>query len=357
MNNQNRKVYLIGSFMINDNYGDVIQAKLWVDWYRKNGWKIIYICHKSGLNTCQKVLNLSKNEIITLDEFLFNTPLAMFMHLYGGGYLNKYWASDFLKAISYAKQNSIDVFATGVQVDKIFNDMSKHFKIKYISVRDNFSNKILKQDSLVADDSFGYFFIHRHRNNFSKICSSFLVNNKVLLQLSLNAYVIDGINEKKMIEYLKNLIIKLENKYELVFCSSFPEHVDGILENRRLIDKLGLNQNDYSYKTTIEIDKELITNYRFMIINSFHTYMMLFFKTNNPIFYLAFDSYYQQKASALKKYRMLQNDCLINSPKMLNKLTNIDFRKKNFLKRKAVETKNTSSKIFSKVSERLGNAC
>lgn len=355
-NDHKKCIYLIGSFMINDNYGDVIQAKLWVDWYRKNGWKIIYICRKSGLRTCQNVLKLSKNEILTIDEFLTNTPINKFMHLYGGGYLNQYWAGDFLKAILHAEKYSLEVFATGVQVDDAFINMSKGLHVDYISVRDDFSKKILKQNSLIADDSFGYFFVNRHFYNLSKKLSSLLATNKVLLQLSLNAYVFDGVNEKHIVDELKNFIIELDKKYELVFCSSFPEHIEGIVENKKLIDKLGLNPSDYSYKTTMEIDKELITNYKFAVINSFHTYMMMFFKTNRPIFYLAFDSYYKQKANALKNYGMLQNNCLLDTPEMIRKILEIDFSKKSFFNANLVETGKTSSKIFSKVSEKLYNA-
>ncbi len=321
MNTCSKCVYLVGSFFINDNYGDVIQAKVWVDWYRKNNVKIVFICHQSGIKICKKNLRLKDTEIISAEDFLNLDDCYGFLHLYGGGYLNKYWCDDFIKIIRFASLKKMKIFATGVQIDNVFRKKSGKYSIEYISVRDPISKELLGGNPIIVDDSLEYFLSKKKYYSLAYSESLFVKRKRVLLQLGLNSYMYD--TKKNLLEakkQMKDLIVKLNEKYFIQMASSFPNSVDGPIENKKLINSLGLGVNDFEYTTTKKLDNTFIDGYEFVLVNSYHTYLMAIYKYCCPVYFLAFNAYYRQKADGLINCGLLKKSNLILDLKEVTKL-------------------------------------
>jgi len=316
MNNLNTKVYLIGGFLVNDNYGDVVQAKVWVDLYKKNNILFKLICYEQSINKCRSILKLHKNQVISIKEFLSVIDNKGTLHLYGGGYMNNNFGEDFLIVCKHANRMGFNIFATGVQIDKSYYSKIKSIPINYISVRDSKSKKIVNnKKTIITDDSLIYFYNKRKKINFSRFLSKFFNKQKILLQLSLNSYIYDeGLD---LVPFYKDFITNLfRHKYKVTLVSSFPKTVD-VVENQNLLNKLEIDLNNIDFTTTQNLEDTLFDNYDMIVVNSFHTYIMSVYKYNCPIYYLAFSNYYKQKALGLKNYGLLKDNMLIDNPKKL----------------------------------------
>lgn len=167
--------------MINDNYGDVVQASFWVNWYHKKGIKIKYVCFKDGVERCLRSLQLRKDELMTVDEFMKIKSIHNkdFVHFYGGGYMNKRWGKNFADFAKKATSLNMKMLATGVQVDKEFIKMTSDIKINYLSVRDRISQDLTGNYALIVDDSFGYFYENRFRYDIFWLLDFFYFQKKV----------------------------------------------------------------------------------------------------------------------------------------------------------------------------------
>lgn len=306
--------------MVNDNFGDVIQAKYWVDFYKQLGLEVLFICYPQGKNKCQKILKLKENEIRTTSDFFSETNIqAGILHLYGGGYLNAMWGGDFIPIIEFAYKNNIKIIATGVQVDETFLEKSKDHYIQYLSVRDQKSCN-LTDCNLVADDSFAYFLSRKLFYDIAYFMSNIRLNRKVLLQINMNSYVFDDQDLGQYMEVLRSLIRDLSEFYQIEFASSFPLDITDIQENKILVDKLGLNPEQYKYSISKQLDNRIFGGYELIIVNSFHTYLMLINKYCCPVYYLAYSKYYQQKALGLRNYGLLPEDRLITKFEDLSRI-------------------------------------
>jgi hypothetical protein len=345
------KVFLLGGFMVNDNYGDVIQARLWTDWYKKQGIDCAFICYEKGKKKCQAKLGLNNNQVLSTNDFL-STEIDdnSMLHLYGGGYLNSMWGDDFLPMIKHSHDCNLKIIATGIQTDAIFYEKSKQFNILFVSVRDEITSKLVGGNPLIIDDSFGYFYKKRPFYNLNRKINSYFPKRKVLLQLSLNNYVFESEDKDLLIARLKDLIVTLKQSNHLVFASSFPSDINGLLENQQLVDNLGLQVKDYTYTSTKNLDASLLDNFQLVIVNSFHTYLALIHKYSCPTFYIAVSKYYQQKARGLINYGVLSEDMLISRPEQLSKLT--DSAKRTPVDLNALHSiENSFSNVFDRTSE------
>lgn len=349
-----KNICLVGSFMCNANYGDVIQAKVWIDWYKINGYKIKFICYKHGKNTCLNELRLQKKEIIDTDEFLsknFFKNGYEYLHLYGGGYLNELWCNDFIDLIKKANNIGMSVIATGVQVDKIYANKVKNTPIKYLSVRDELSKRLVgNKRTLIVDDSFIYF---NNKYIYYKIIrklNCFSNRNNILLQLSLNSYVYKK-DQKTEIESTYKLIIqKLQKNNILTISSSFPPEMTEILEAKNLINYLGIDGKNITYSTTTAIDKwSYKKRFKLAIVNSFHTYIELVNRFSCPVYFLALNEYYKQKAKGLMSYGLLDNDHLITDLKDLIQIIDSGAIGKSINSKQLDKINNKSKKVIKRI--------
>lgn len=309
-------IYLFGSFLFNDNYGDVIQAKAWVNFYKRNNFKIKFICHQHAAKSSQKWLLLNQDEIIFLDQFkkVDNFSNNDYLHLYGGGYLNKYWADYYIPTILEAQKNNIKIYTTGIQVDDYFIHKAKDFDllIKYLTVRDNISVSLLgiRDKKRIIDDSFGYFLSRKDFYDSYFLKPKLYKDKKVLLQLSLNDYTHDNEIEIAKKKYKEFVLFLLNKNYKITFSSSFSNPPHHIIESKRLVKELGI-RSDFMYTNTMEMDLELPESYEFIVVNSFHTYLLAIAKYNCPVFFLALNKYYLQKTQGLLDYKLITSGRLI----------------------------------------------
>ena len=341
-----KKVCLVGGFMAYANYGDVIQAKIWVDWYKINGYKILFICYDYGKRICCDKLGIKTTEVISTGDFLktdyFQKGYQIF-HLYGGGYLNILWYKDFVCLIKKANKIGMSIIATGVQVDKKYACSVKNIPIKYISVRDQLSKRLVgDKKTLILDDSFLYFNNKKFYYKIISKISRFGNCNNILLQLSLNSYVYEKDNKTNVESIFKLIIQKLEKDNYLTISSSFPPEMKEILEAKNLVNYLDINSKKITYSTTSIIDRwNYKKRFKLAIVNSFHTYLELVYRFRCPVYFLALNEFYKQKASGLISYGLLDNDHLITDLKDLFKLTD-----------KGIVGKSINSNVLDKINNK-----
>ncbi len=311
-----KHIYLIGGMMNNDNYGDLIQAKTWIDWYGKEHLRVSFICNRHLFPKASSELGLSVDQLVDTGEFISSgNHKGDYMHIYGGGYLNHLWAHTFIDVFKKALQYGMGLYATGVQIDREYWKMARDLDINYISVRGSISHEIVG-DAIINDDSFGYFFDRQkiwktHQND------RLGQKNSVFLQLSLNKYMHE---EDKLGEasetYLQLLHDFQESGYKITLASSFPRDVLGINESETLLETLNperLDKESISYMTTRELDETDSCEFRIFITNSFHTYLLSLIKYRMPVFFLAFNEFYRQKARGLLDYGLLDESRLITN--------------------------------------------
>ena len=165
INDLTKRVYLLGSYFINSNYGDIIQARPWITFYKNRGYRINYIV--SGLEHKDEFTgNLGDVELVRYDTVMEKDNFEsgdMVFHFYGGGYLNRLWGKEFLNLMIKATEHDKKIIITGVQLDEVWlksylEKVKNKRQINWISVRDPKSREILgKPGCLIGDDSFIYF--------------------------------------------------------------------------------------------------------------------------------------------------------------------------------------------------------
>jgi hypothetical protein len=332
-----KTVYLIGGFMVNDNFGDVIQAKVWVDFYHTQGIRVIYIHFEESKELIHKIFP----DVNLLDFNLFTRQLQekqleknALIHMYGGGYLNKIFGKIFLEYFKAFKGNENLMLITGVQLDKEFaGQYSEIFKypsnIIWISFRDAKSRGILdKPSSIICDDCFGYF--EKRQENRSNYNHLRIKRSKILLQLSLNEYMYREIPQNVQTQQiLKDFFQKFERfNNKVIITSSFGDSVQKVLESKKLTDLLGVRKK-FKYKSTMEINNEdrRISGYDLAIVNSFHTFIFCRFKLGCPTYMISMSDYYDQKIDSLREYGLIDEEHIIDN---FENLVNIDLNQKDF---------------------------
>lgn len=310
VNSKKNSVYLLGGYIYNDNFGDILQAKIWVDWYKKRRIPLKFLCHSKAVNRCTSSLGLTKDQVISLDQFGQDALQSRaFLHLYGGGYINKYWSTDYAEPLKTAVKVKMPIFATGLQLDiEGYNSISR-FPIKMVSVRDSLSKKIARLSAKTpnVDDSFGQLL----KNRKKEVDPS----NKVFLHLSLTNYILENrlqswIATSRYKGFLQKL---LAQNFQLILCSTFPENTNGVVEGKRLLSALHFENEDFKSASILSGKDLLRENYRAVVTNSFHLYLTAVKTQACPVFFLAFNQYYRQKAQALQDYKLLHGNNLSTS--------------------------------------------
>lgn len=323
--------------MVNDNFGDVIQAKVWVDFYQSKGLKVVFIYLEAGKEVIQE--NLPNVELLLFSDFinkLNNSEIesSTIVHMYGGGYLNSNFGDDFIrffKAFSHLKNN---LFITGIQVDKHFHDLLKEIyptnpeNIKWISFRDSISRNLLNlPNALICDDSFGYF--KDRIGNRTTYNQNTPEHENMLLQLSLNNYMYRSETDREEArQKLKEFINEHQRKNsKLIIVSSFDKNADRVIEATNLIKELEITpEPDLESAMLINNKESDKVGYSLAITNSFHTYILCKFKLTCPVYMISMSDYYDQKVGGLKEYGLIDDQHLITS---LDQLATIDLNEKN----------------------------
>lgn len=325
------KVYLIGGFFINPNYGDILQAKTWVDYYSKNNYEVNYIYSGNLKDIKTFKFYLGKLKYITDKEILeSNNIKGNFVHFYGGGYLNSLWGLDFLKIIKHLSKNNKIIF-TGEQVDSKWayyynQEIVDKDNVKWISFRDSESASFIKDDSVILDDSLIYF------NKLKKFNNNITENQKVTLLLSINLsnYSIKNFNvsdnfnledkRKSNLCILSNFVNNVPKYIDIKLVKNFFFESQDIIEGKALIQLLNI---DREIEFISAYDLEIIKFHKALGISStFHSAILMRYLLGLQVIFIAENDYYSQKAKGLLEMGLLQNRNLINSYK---DLLDIDF--------------------------------
>jgi len=329
------KVFLIGGFFINPNYGDILQAKTWVDYYSSHNYEIYYIYSSNVAKTDIFKSYLGNLHYISdkkiLDESInFKGNLV---HFYGGGYLNTLWGTEFLNIIKILSANNKIIF-TGEQTDVNWtNNYNKEIlnknNINWISFRDSQSAINLSKNPTILDDSLLYF------NKLKSSNKEFKISNKktILLSINLSNYSLKNfiskdnfnIEDKREtnLNYLSSFINKIPSDYDIKILQNFYFNSEDIIEGESLIKLLN---------TTREIEIVSAFDLEYMRFNNaigisstFHSAILLRYLLDLQIMYIAENDYYKQKANGLIEMGLLDKSNLFDEYK---KLSNINLKDK-----------------------------
>ena len=114
----------------------------------------------------------------------------------------------------------------------------------------------------------------------------------------------------------------LQRGYRLTILQNFPSLPDEVIEGDRLFaDRALLSQLKIQDTFTTEKDGAA---FLFGVANSFHAAIMMRICLNTPVFYLALNDYYKQKAAALVEYGLVDKTHVVYRLAGLNSLQAAD---------------------------------
>ncbi|MBD3280647.1 hypothetical protein GF389_03940 [Candidatus Dojkabacteria bacterium] len=325
-----KTVYLIGGLMVNDNFGDVIQAKVWIDKYsRHKDLHKVLICYKEGI---PRITELFPNIRIESYERVMKKLKERtgikncFFHFYGGGYLNSYWGKPFAELLGNLAKNKVSMIATGIQLDKNFYEIYRKEVgetpefFDWISFRDSHSRGLMTQgDGHICDDVFLHLRRSRSRDSIFRYLNLF--PNKAFIQLSLNSYMYENIKEVDLIDSFRQVIERLAGKNQIDIYSSFDKDKDKVAEAEYLYKQLNTDTK-VRFLSVKSFSQWLmrLRGYRVAIVNSYHTYIVARRRMKCPVYFVAISKFYKQKAMALEEYGLLDKRHTINSLKDLGRV-------------------------------------
>ena len=304
-----RKIYLAGGYFSYANYGDVIQARAWIDFYTGRGFHVALIHaglpesaaefkHYLGPNT-----ELIHHHSILQGNVLLNTQDVF--HLYGGGYLNSEWGAQFSKLLRVFGRRRTKVISTGTQVDGAWaQDYQRELRhavdVQWISVRDKYSRKYLGSDrSLLCDDSFLYFLdSDYHKPSLARSAPP----KNIIVHFNLSDYALKpfpGPRQSFLHKVMKSLngedkpncamIEDFVRDYRrqgfgLTVLRNFPNLPDDVIEAERLFaDQELLSQ--VKLQDTFAAENES-TSFQFGISNSLHAAILMRSPAQHPGLFL-----------------------------------------------------------------------
>jgi hypothetical protein len=338
-----KKIYLAGGYFTYANYGDVIQARAWVDFYSRRGFHVALLHAAAPEQAAEFRHYLGEHvELIHHHSVLKDKTAASdqdVFHLYGGGYLNSVWGGQFSNLLRAFGRRGAKIISTGCQLDSTWARYYRHelrgtADVQWLSVRDKYSRNYLGIDRLLlCDDSFLYF-LDADRKQPSLGPSA--RPGKIIVHFNLSDYVIKHFSNhpqavtEKVINALQfkktpskalyeNIVRNyLDQGYAVTVLRNFPTLPDDVVEaerlftDRRLLSRLTLQD-------TFAAERQGASP-QFGITNSFHVAIMMNSCLSAPVFFLALNNYYKQKSEALIEYGVVDQAAVITSVNRLTRL-------------------------------------
>lgn len=171
-----RRVYLYGSCVGYNNFGDIIQLKNAIAFHKKETQITpVIIMHISSLEHPKHVQELKKwyscdNFIFLSDEIVDASSVSLYpiqkitsngiLHMYGGGFLNKYWGKGIIEKISDIIETLFisEYVFSGQQVEDAtipyLNTLFEKKKPIMFGVRDRESYENMKMSSSIVENVF-----------------------------------------------------------------------------------------------------------------------------------------------------------------------------------------------------------
>lgn len=321
-------VILSGGYSGHANFGDILQLKSMISWYKEQHCNPIVIVRVDAIYDeafiayiydsfavsgfifySPKVLDVSKYNLKISNVFTCDT-----FHLYGGGMINTLWAKEII-SLNEAIINRFSVkkyLISGQQIDAFGANLLKNHLSKFpaaiVGVRDHASMTYLKEKEIKSQYSFddAYEELTRLKEYF---LPRIFGRKQIYLHLNLSPYVADDL--LAYIKRFKNELLLLKNKFpnaEYKLLLTYQDsRILSIVETPSAINTLDYHF-DMDEFTVInlasmaqkkepskihDIDKEGIA-----LVTSYHT-AMLMQTLGLKVHMFANNEYYQQKKKGL----------------------------------------------------------
>ena len=336
-----KTIYLAGGYFTYSNYGDVVQARAWTEFYTRRGFDVALLHAAAPEQTAEFRHHLGQNIGVIHHHNILRGKIAVnaqdVFHLYGGGYLNSVWGAQFSNLLRAFGRRGAKLISTGCQVDSAW---ARHYQreirsvadVQWLSIRDKYSRKYLGVDqALLCDDSFLYFLdTERTRASLEPTAQP----RAIMVHFNLSDYVIKHFSNRprtladKVINTLQfkktptsaiyETIARnfLRQGYKLTVLRNFSILPDDVIEAERLFTDQQLLSR-LTLQDTFYAEHEGVSP-QFGITNSFHVAIMMNICLATPVFFLALNNYYKQKSEALIEYGVVDQGAVITR---INRLT------------------------------------
>jgi hypothetical protein len=327
VNNKVEKIILIGSDFGYSNFGDILQLKGTIDFHKKNTnlqpilvFHIPVISNKNFIQTMRKMYGVEGILFITDTPLSFekvdfelkllkNFNSVNALHMYGGGFLNKYWGDFVLETVEdFMTAFHIDNYIiSGQQIEESFAERVKEhieiYKPIIIGVRDYDSKTYLNSIGVECHYSFDDATekLHEIAQRVPKGNSNYIFGHINISSYTNASNMIDKIinNFQLLKEYFPNHSLNLINAFNdkrYMVCDTLGSLVEA--EYAFPYDMYTvINGSNLAYHGHIK-DMSLL-NAKIAISSSYHvTMLMHFLKT--PCWLYSNNSYYDQKRNALE---------------------------------------------------------
>lgn len=344
LNKDTPKIILIGGYLGYNNFGDILQLKEAISFHKSVTFlEPVVVCHVSSIPD-KNFLSRLRNwfgicAIIfihdhTVDVTLLNLHLidSVFsienLHLYGGGFLNKYWGDYFLKLVEGLIRNfRVDNYIisgqqVGVEFANILKEHFNKFRPKLIGARDFESQNIINSIGFKCEFSF---------DDASNIIQSWArckpkhrsAKKVLLIHLNTSKYTSNNDDEqRKELSRISQVLIMLSEKFknfEPVFLNAYSECRASVKDTLatiismedslpfldfRVIDIAHMALLHDPSNTTIDNNLAIFSG-GIAISSSYHTAMFCNM-LNTPCYQISENAFYKQKREGLGKNRTLE---------------------------------------------------
>lgn len=346
ISSNSKDILLSGGYSGHANFGDILQLKSVISWYKSLDYNPIVIIRLDAIYDEQFIAYLYSR--FDVKAFIFYSTTLMDVskynlkvsktfscnrfHLYGGGMINQFWAKDII-ALNESIINKFQVtnyILSGQQIDKVGAMLLVEHFSNYppcvVGVRDIDSLKNLEACNIEAVYSFddAYESLKILSTNFIDTESEV---QEIYIHFNLSSYVSDSLDNVikeyiKNIEYLKNrytnsryilLLTYLDSRIldivdTLTAIGSLDYHFD--IEQFEVLNLASISLEES--KRTISFSKNAI-----ILTTSYHT-AMFFQHLGCHVFMFSGNGYYEQKKSGLNLNEHKLEDVIATQPRDLS---------------------------------------
>lgn len=352
------RVYLYGSCTGYNNFGDVIQLKNTILFHRRfTGLEPVVIMDLNSLTSANhpKLLEswyfsryfvfVSSKNVDASEAELEKIQCVMsggFLHIYGGGFLNQFWAKSSAASIeSIIKQLSVsDYIFSGQQIDNTaIKYLEKIFQTKnplVFGLRDRQSHNIIKKNFPGLNHQFSFDDVTevfedwiKYSHSTPKIWLKTKIQKPAIMwHFNFSYYTINDITA--MLRKI-NLAIQYYPKYSATIAVAYNDKSYGLIDSLRSLIEFDTSFPYTNYQVVSLAQLALIinpvnnsypnimhsiNNIAFAVTSSYHTAMFSNF-LGIPAYLISTNDYYHQKQRGLgykNNYKNFLQDPTINLP-------------------------------------------
>jgi hypothetical protein len=330
LDSNSSKVILIGSYFGTSNFGDILQLKGAIKFHKKvTGLEPVVILDTLNLSKdvdnvndfrkkleVETIIFIDKNNILNISEFrlqpLRTAMQILHLHLYGGGFMNKYWGGFVTSVVEYFHEafKVKNYIISGQQVSqdyaKEFIDHCSKLKPLIVGVRD--------YDSLTNVENSG---INVHFSFDDALEELLAIKVKVLqttcrktVLLHMNASSYTSKEDSDNSNFLLSNVLKLKENapsYELCLLNAYNDQRYEVSDTMYTLVKFEdkfpyatyrvLDLTKVAYDENVTSGLELL-NAEFAVSSSYHVTLLLQL-IGVPCHLISSNEFYDQKRASL----------------------------------------------------------